>query len=409
MRRGLVLIVALQCAALLAACPEPELRTQVMALVAADAQVRARAHTLRVQVYGRSPDKSSWDDAAFDEHIEPLPAFPYRVAVVPRGGRNDRQFRVVVVAEGEGGYQVRAQSIGNFQAGQTLAVDVFLDDRCDRVHCDEASETCRAGACEDALVTRDDLRPYHPESPGYPAPDGGAWAESDGASEARDAGRAGGDAAVPSDDASFHECERSKTQCSDGVRVTCSASGTIDGEEVCTFGCAQAGSRCNLCEPSQSVCEAGKLTVCGSDGTPRSSSDCPVGCHADGDRCIVPDCEPSTTRCVQNQEVVCSATGQIESDQPCMHGCGASETRCHACTPGTVLCEDDRLITCDDDGVVSDDTLCLLGCSAGRCLDIDPSNQLAAQLDLIDITHPTPTPARCAMAMASWWPCPASS
>ncbi len=158
----------------LMACTSELPRTQIMTIIDGDSQVQSRADALQVEVYGRSGTASEWSKVSFDERYEPLPGLPLRVAVVPRGGDKGRQFRVVAIAEGPGGYSVRAQAIGSFQAGQTLAVDLYLDDRCGGVSCDELLETCRAGTCEDAQVEKDDLRPYKERDVKHREPDAAA-------------------------------------------------------------------------------------------------------------------------------------------------------------------------------------------------------------------------------------------
>ncbi len=55
-----------------------------------------------------------------------------------------------------------------------------------------------------------------------------------------------------------------------------------------------------------------------------------------------------------------------------------------ACTPDEALrCEGDDLVRCNGDGTAEESVACPLGCSTAdlRCLDLDPSNDLADYLD----------------------------
>ena len=105
-------------------------------------------------------------------------------------------------------------------------------------------------------------------------------------------------------------------------------------------------------------------------------------------------CTPDEVlRCADRaNEVVCAADGQSEEIRDCASfGCNDVRESCNQCEPNTVRCgphttEMEEYVACKADGTIDDSRECLLGCSTERigCIDVDPSNGLAVDVDFID-------------------------
>lgn len=131
-------------------------------------------------------------------------------------------------------------------------------------------------------------------------------------------------------------------------------------------------------------------TQCNSDGTCTDPSQV---CDVDGsiggtpNTCVSVMCTAGQFKACQgsNSAVVCNATGNGYDTMPCVNGCD-SGSGCTAvtCTANQALrCDADQLVSCNADGNGAVSTTCPLGCDATalKCKGVDPSNNLASNLD----------------------------
>ena len=116
-------------------------------------------------------------------------------------------------------------------------------------------------------------------------------------------------------------------------------------------------------------------------------------CNLELNACEAELCTPGVaTGCSGDglSAVVCNATGQAFEEQACEFACNATRGQCNECDAGVRLCDTetsvDHLTICAADGTLEDSRDCLLGCRAegDSCVDVDPSNGLAVDLDDID-------------------------
>ncbi len=145
-------------------------------------------------------------------------------------------------------------------------------------------------------------------------------------------------------------------------------------------------------------------STCNADGT---CTDPSLYCDVDGsiggtpNTCISVMCTAGDFKDCQgsNSEQVCNAGGNGYDTQPCVNGCDPG-TGCVAvsCTANQPLrCDGNQLVSCNADGNGAVQTACSLGCDATalKCKGVDPSNNLASNLDQAaaqgDVTLPSGT------------------
>ena len=147
---GLALCVLL--AALSSACTTAEPRTQVMLIVDADQEVRARASSLTVEIESRG----EFDHVEGTPHTESFattedvyPYWPYEIALLPRGNDARRSYRITATLyEGDEAIAVlRARS--GFVAQRTIQLHLFFSADClgpSSLGCHD-DESCYLGEC----------------------------------------------------------------------------------------------------------------------------------------------------------------------------------------------------------------------------------------------------------------------
>ena len=152
--RGLSISLALCAflAALSGACKSSDPRTQVMLVIEADDEVRARATELIVEFESRS-EFDHVDGAPYEQTFPTVegaePFWPYSIALVPRGNDARRSYRIeATLYEGENPIAVlRARS--GFVAQRTLELKLLFSADCldkKSLSCSE-QETCYEGEC----------------------------------------------------------------------------------------------------------------------------------------------------------------------------------------------------------------------------------------------------------------------
>ena len=162
---------------------------------------------------------------------------------------------------------------------------------------------------------------------------------------------------------------------------------------LAAVGCGEVKSKDN-----------GNGTMCNSDGTCTDPSQV---CDVDGsisgqpNTCVSVMCTAGQFKSCDgsNSAVVCNATGNGYDTMPCVNGCD-SGSGCTAvsCTANQALrCDGNDLVSCNADGNGAVSTTCALGCdgTALKCKGVDPSNNLASNLDQAaaqgDVTLPSGT------------------
>jgi hypothetical protein len=99
-----------------------------------------------------------------------------------------------------------------------------------------------------------------------------------------------------------------------------------------------------------------------------------------------PVCSPGVAdRCDGDTVHRCNSTGTGFESVQCTLGCDtAIPGGCRLCTPNQTACTNGTVATCDANGNIVSMRSCALGCfqSEPRCTDVDPSNGLAAYLDM---------------------------
>ena len=154
MRRRLFgFALALACS--LQACrPEAKQATEVLLEIDAESTVRARLAKLTIDVRGGAAD-DAYTDYHGESHSElQAPAFPIRVALVPRGGDSTRRYQVTASAHAaDGSLLAEARVISGYVPDAIRYARLVLHDACIGVGaCGEAAElplTCNRGVCAD--------------------------------------------------------------------------------------------------------------------------------------------------------------------------------------------------------------------------------------------------------------------
>jgi hypothetical protein len=198
--------VGLALGAFAAAACTPTPRTELYVRVSAEPGVVRAATKLTLGVRGAaaaSPD--AFGPATTFERSGAALVFPVSLGVVPKDGDASRRFEIVLTATNSGDARVgEARARGTFVEGRTHLLDIALDDACIDTRCG-ATETCRAGVCEDAEVDVASLPLYEPGTSPGPRDAGAdegasdASADDDGATEAGPADLGASDDAGGSD------------------------------------------------------------------------------------------------------------------------------------------------------------------------------------------------------------------
>lgn len=286
-------------------------RTQLMAVIDAEAPFRDDIRRMRVQVRGRPVGTPVWSEPAFDQEYGQL-EWPFNVAIIPEDGDANRNVLLEATAIDEVGNELMTlRAITGFLTSKTLTLPLLFERACLSKACD-SEKTCRAGACQSAVIDPRELRDYN----GPTLRDAGADAEdttmdsgSDAAREhSKDAGSstlrdAGHDAStIPPRDAAPEGvlCGTSQADASPGDDcpdiVLCGLAGRCNvGALTCCMTLANVDDRCEdvqscandtraRCDGPED-CRAG--TVCCFEGGGTSCEEtCPVGyemCHTASD------------------------------------------------------------------------------------------------------------------------------
>lgn len=149
--RGAAAVLASVMFALASCATRPA--TQVMVFVDAEPGVRASTTMLEVMVEGSSGRAPA--DFALRELSTVSPIWPVRVALVPLDGETQRVYRVTVRAIGasaETPTVAEARVISGYRIGETIRIDLLLQDACVAHAPCSATETCVDGVCVDATV-----------------------------------------------------------------------------------------------------------------------------------------------------------------------------------------------------------------------------------------------------------------
>lgn len=119
----------------------------------------------------------------------------------------------------------------------------------------------------------------------------------------------------------------------------------------------------------------------GADAGPGADSDvAPSGPDA-----ATPICTPSAfVQCTDDDTALhCSEDGFEYLTVDCGSECSTEQGGCY-CEPNTSSCADNQAVRCNADGQVEEIDTCALGCNESglRCVDVAPSNDLGAYLDM---------------------------
>ncbi len=145
MRRAVVTL-----ALLLASCTAGP-RAQVLVTVDAEPGVADVARTVQIRMWGR-PTNDDFDDAS--PLMETGVRFPWTVALRPQNQDDSRIFRFEATAytgteDAPGNFVAQARLISGYEPGQILHVYLLLQDSCIGVPCEQLSESCRNGQCQE--------------------------------------------------------------------------------------------------------------------------------------------------------------------------------------------------------------------------------------------------------------------
>lgn len=375
----------------LVGCSEDTLpRTQVMLVIDAESQVRARATEVDLQVFTGSGPVKNWD-ARGQRSLTPGKGidWPLEAALVPKDGDADRVYLVAVIArdaQGEAIAEVRA--ISGYQSGKTLTLRLAFEDSCldKSVSCND-TQSCRRGECVDAKVDADDLPDY---KPGSPRDDAGMVDAGDAGGAGSGSSGTGGNAGTSGGDAQMPAC--------DGA-ADCDDEDPCTGTESCEDGMCKAGTPFE-CEDSGDLCRPNACTNVDGEATCAAAiAEDGIPCR-DGDESDQPestcarDYQCQSGECMAQTVDTCTATTCAEivgcdPEMGCVFNPKADTTLCddaNACTEtdhcsgidaeciGTAKDCDDAVActvdSCDLSGTcqhTADDGLCNGPCKTGTC------------------------------------------
>jgi hypothetical protein len=325
--------------------------TQVVVDVDGEAQVKARSADVELVVRGGQTPDETWEAApAMQRSIElgqdGAPTWPLRLVLVPRDRDAQRLFAISATAhDGAGGVVAQARLLSGYVSNEIRYVQLELSDDCQDIVC-ASTQTCRAGACADAVRAAESLGVYRPSL------DAGAPIDAAQLDASADAGSDAGfahDTGVGADDA--NQCDHEHGGCD--PLVTCQSA---EGQAVCGacpsgFDDAHGdGTSCtdiDECQVDRGGCDA-KHGLCTNVPGGRVCS-CNEGYHGDGMTCTEnPGCQAdgdcsSQANCRQ-RHCVCNA-GYTGDGLNCsdIDECQADLTPCAAhadCqnTPGSFQC-----------------------------------------------------------------------
>lgn len=163
---------------------DPAPRTEVVAVIDAEPNVRSMAKSLRVVVTAGNGG-SEFPDTVLDQVIgsssEPV-TFPVRVALVPRGGDSSRTYRVEAQALDGSTPLAVTRAISGYLPRRTLSLAMVLENACLGIACTDVTRTCASGTCQTIAPTDPSTLPtYVP--PGSADAGGDSSMPSDGGSD----------------------------------------------------------------------------------------------------------------------------------------------------------------------------------------------------------------------------------
>jgi hypothetical protein len=304
--------------AVLAAC-DPAPRTEVLASINADGEVRTRIRTLRIEVFGGTAmDMIPVEIAEPGLELFP-PGWPVTHAIVPRGNDGTRRYRIEATAlDATGTAFAHTRAIAGFVQGQTLSIEMHLYDDCidhPADQCDFDQRCASGGTCHPA---EHELLPLDGGSADAgPTPDGGPPGDGgglcDGVADGETCGAFGtccGGACVntANDPAHCGGCGMTcALACVSGSCAACTGAPDCDDGHDCTTDICEMGGTC---------------THIPNDGMCSTTMDCTIPRCVVGMGCIL-DLASNGTPCPGG---VC--------------GCGAcyTETECGRCAGGACEC-----------------------------------------------------------------------
>jgi hypothetical protein len=164
-------------ALLLAACGTDSAATptQVMAVISAEPAVSEITADVRIVV--RSGQGEDWEERLDrDVATDVAAAWPIEVSITPKSNDATRVYEITATALDDAGIEVaQVRAISGFVESKALLLALVFEQSClgKVAECD-ATETCRAGNCEDAHVDVALLPPYSGAEGLIPFVDGGA-------------------------------------------------------------------------------------------------------------------------------------------------------------------------------------------------------------------------------------------
>jgi hypothetical protein len=223
-------------------CTTTKPRTQVMLVVEADPEVQMQATSLRVEIEGR-PLGTEMYSLTSDTTYPPPDSdmmWPYSIALIPRGGEINREFRITATAYSGTDAIARLRAESGFVSAKTIELKLRFQKSClhaASLDCDP-TQTCLDGYCVPARIDQTMLPTFtgDPEVI-IPIGDGGQGTTSNPVSTAgaggaagsgmsvgtSGAGGAGGDPSMPGNcgDGKITGDEKCDTAIPDGMAGAC--------------------------------------------------------------------------------------------------------------------------------------------------------------------------------------------
>jgi hypothetical protein len=335
--------------------------TQVIVIIDAEPNVRARTASLRIQVRGLPAlAADAWDsDQTLDADLDQL-LLPYSLALVPKNGDASRKFEVLVTARtapsGPGGLErfvSVSRTVSGYRAHRRLLLEVMLSDDCIYTIACGPEQTCKAARCAPASVDPASL----PEFPATTVPEASVSKPEDAGVELPpppmpDAGQdAAVDPACPNgqccDEGDTIECGATTGACALGIR-TCVNNlwgpciGQISPtEEICNDDdddCDGNTDEAVVCDPRDIPHSQQAACIKGVPGTNQPPAACvSIECEPH-----YGDCDSAIEGCEQllNEVYACGECGVTCETPNASPTCETGECRVHRCYADYGDCDD---------------------------------------------------------------------
>ena len=236
--------------------------TQVVVLVDAEDEVRARAERLQIVVEGRA-ERNVSGEVVFDETTDlEGRTWPIKVALKPKDGDADRVFKVTARARMGGEAIVAASLVSTYVSGELRWIRLMLEDSClelDAACSSDDDETCHEGGCVPAWIGPEELG----SSSSDPAETVRLLPPADGPSPGADGGTGSIDAGADMPDAATSDAGMDdEPSCPEEA---CDGSEDEDCDGSVDEGCSCSGEEERDCGSDEGECELGVQSC--SDGT----------------------------------------------------------------------------------------------------------------------------------------------